>query len=222
MFRLIAVSDRSQCPRDYLQQIADLFDWGVTDLILREKNLPVSEYRRLAEQVLAVAEEKHCRCILHNFVDVAKETGADAIHLPIPVAEKQTGLHAFFHTVGMSTHSIEQVRQAEKLGADYVTFGHVFPSTCKPGLAPRGISMLEEICAASSVPVYAIGGITSETIAQVRQAGAAGACIMSAAMKADQREIRRFLQESQLFLRKSLTVRAASVCTQWKTERKTE
>lgn len=82
--------------------------------------------------------------------------------------------------------------------------------------------MLEEICAASSVPVYAIGGITSETIAQVRQAGAAGACIMSAAMKADQREIRRFLQESQLFLRKSLTVRAASVCTQWKTERKTE
>ena len=63
-----------------------------------------------------------------------------------------------------------------------MTAGHIFPTDCKKGLPPRGPQWLREICRAFNGPVYAIGGINAGNILSVRQAGAAGACIMSGLM----------------------------------------
>lgn len=61
--------------------------------------------------------------------------------------------------------------------------GPHFPTDCKKGLPPRGLELLREVCAAVSVPVFAIGGISAENIAAVKEAGAAGACVMSGFMR---------------------------------------
>lgn len=83
----------------------------------------------------------------------------------------------------MSVHSVEQAVRAQQLGADFLIAGHIFPTDCKPGLPPRGLEFLGQVCRAVTIPVYAIGGITPENAPLAVKAGAAGVCIMSGAMK---------------------------------------
>jgi thiamine-phosphate pyrophosphorylase len=85
----------------------------------------------------------------------------------------------WFRLLGASVHSVEEAREAEKLGADYVTASHIFPTACKEVLAPRGLSFLQEVKQAVTIPVYALGGIHREQIALCRSAGADGVCMMS-------------------------------------------
>ena len=81
--------------------------------------------------------------------------------------------------------SVEEAKEAQKLGATYLTAGHIYTTDCKKGLPPRGLDFLREICNAVTIPVYAIGGIHAGTgqIREVMECGASGACIMSEMMK---------------------------------------
>ena len=64
--------------------------------------------------------------------------------------------------------------------------GHIYESQCKPGVPPRGLEFLREICGMSRIPVYAIGGIRRDAgqIREILDCGAAGACILSDMMRA--------------------------------------
>ncbi len=64
-----------------------------------------------------------------------------------------------FHTVGTSIHSVSEAVEAEKLGASYLTAGHIYVTDCKKGLPPRGLPFLQHVCQAVQIPVYGIGGI---------------------------------------------------------------
>ena len=75
------------------------------------------------------------------------------------------------------------LKEAQDLGCTYITAGHIFLTDCKKGLPGRGLPFLEEICKTVRIPVYAIGGISSQNIESVRKTGAAGACIMSGFMR---------------------------------------
>lgn len=83
----------------------------------------------------------------------------------------------------VSVHTVEEARNAEKLGADGLIAGHIFVTDCKKGLAPRGLDFLKEVCDAVSIPVFAIGGIDDSNSDLVRLAGAQGECRMSWYMK---------------------------------------
>ena len=83
-------------------------------------------------------------------------------------------------TLGASVHAVDEAVRAVSFGASYLIAGNVYETSCKPGLAARGLPFLEAICQAVPVPVYAIGGITPERLPEVLAAGAAGACMRSA------------------------------------------
>ena len=157
MCKLIVVTNRKLCKRDFLEQIRLLVECNADAIVLREKDLNAKEYQKLAKDVLAICKGSKTKCILHQFLPVAKDLMADAIHLSVP--------------------------------ADYVFYGHIFTTDCKKGLKPRGITALQQICKEAQIPVYAIGGISSENIKEVIQAGAAGACIMSFGMQASKEEL---------------------------------
>lgn len=155
-------------------------------IILREKDLTEDEYRTLAKQVMEVCGEHGVPCILHTFADVAAELHAEAVHLPLPVLRKLCQAEnevKKFSVIGTSCHSVEDAKEAQKLGCTYITVGHIFATDCKKGLPPRGIPFLEQVCRSVSMPVFAIGGITLDNLPLVRQAGAAGGCVMSGLMK---------------------------------------
>lgn len=175
MFKIICVTNRKQCG-NFLRRIEELYKCGA-EIILREKDLSEAEYEKLAKQVIRVCPE----VTLHSYPDTAKRLGVNKIHLPFSMLEKGIG----FETTGVSIHSAEEARQAEQMGADYVTAGHIFATDCKKGLAPRGTEFLAETVKAVNIPVYAIGGITPENIALIKETGARGACIMSGFMQCD-------------------------------------
>ena len=107
------------------------------------------------------------------------------IHLPLFLLREISENPGDFLAVGCSVHSVEEAKEAQKLGATYLTAGLIYTTDCKKGLPPRGLDFLREICNAVTIPVYAIGGIHAGTrqIQEVMDCGASGACIMSEMMR---------------------------------------
>lgn len=188
--KIIAVTNRKLCDGDFLDQIKKITDFGIRAIILREKDLSEAEYEALAAQVLEICQDTDTICILHNFPLVAERLGCDHMHLPLPVfhnyiegIRKNDKINRENLYIGTSVHSVEQAKEAMTLGASYMTAGHIFSTQCKPGLAPRGIDFLKNICQTVQVPVFGIGGIHPDNMQQVLDAGAAGVCMMSEMMR---------------------------------------
>lgn len=178
MFKIICVTNRNLCRGDFISRIKELHKNNI-EVILREKDLSEEEYRALAEKVLSVCPET----TLHTFVNAARGLGAKKIHLPLSLMDRDAKNK--FEVVGVSVHSAREARLAEQMGASYITAGHIFATDCKKGLKPRGIEFLKEIKRTVNIPVYAIGGITPETISLIKELGADGACIMSGFMQCE-------------------------------------
>lgn len=186
MSDILCVTNRMLCREDLLTRIEKIAAAHPAGILLREKDLTADQYRALAEKVLRVCRLYGTPCILHNFADIAAELHCPALHLPLPLLRKLPQTEkVHFSVIGTSCHSVKDAEEAARLGCTYLIAGHIFETDCKKGLPGRGISFLSEVCNAAPVPVYAIGGICSGNIAQVRKAGAAGACVMSGIMTTD-------------------------------------
>lgn len=184
MSDILCVTNRHLCPDDFLMKLAAIVAARPAGIILREKDLTEREYESLARQVLRLCRENHVLCILHSFVGAARELGAEAIHLPLPLLRDMSDEQkACFRMIGASCHSVEEALEAQGLGCTYITAGHIFETDCKDGLPGRGVNFLQCVCGTVSIPVYAIGGISRDNIALVRSAGVRGACVMSGLMR---------------------------------------
>ena len=84
--------------------------------------------------------------------------------------------------MGRSVHSAEAARRAEAEGADYLVAGPVYETRSHPGVEPAGLALIGKIAPAVRVPVLAIGGITTERVAEVVRAGASGVAVISAVL----------------------------------------
>ena len=183
MFEILCVTSRALCREDFLTRLERLAAARPAGIILREKDLPPLEYKKLAVAVMDLCARRGIPCILHTFAEEALELGAPAIHLPLPALRSLSPAERrAFSALGASCHSAEDAAEAEALGCAYVTAGHVFDTACKAGTPGRGPDFLRDVCRRVSIPVYAIGGITPENVVAARAAGAAGACVMSGAM----------------------------------------
>ena len=171
------------CKEDFLTRIERIAACRPAGIILREKDLPPAEYRRMATEVMRICRQYDVKCILHSFSDVAIDLNADAIHLPLHLLRKlPQEQKALFNVLGASCHSVEEALEAQASGCTYITAGHVFYTDCKKGIPGRGLDFLRNVSAAVHIPVYGIGGIDAGNIALVRDSGAGGACLMSSLM----------------------------------------
>lgn len=185
MYRdLIAVTNRHLCSRPFTEQIIRVCKLHPKALILREKDLPEEEYFSLARQVKEICEQFKVPFIPHFYPAVARELGCDRLHLPLSLLLENPKVVSDFHTVGTSIHSVSEAVEAEKLGTSYLTAGHIYVTDCKKGLPPRGLPFLQNVCQAVQIPVYGIGGIKIDEaqLHELKNAGAAGGCVMSGMM----------------------------------------
>lgn len=190
MYNLICITNRHLCNNDFLEQIENICmaSRGNFKIILREKDLSEEEYEHLADQVLKICHKYNVECVLHTYYNVAKRLKVNKIHLPLNILKNKSEIVRDFQAVGVSIHSREEAEEAERLGAKYITAGHIFNTDCKKGLPGRGLQFLKDVVQAVNIPVYAIGGISSSNIEQVIESGAYGACIMSGFMQAENLE----------------------------------
>lgn len=151
----------------------------------------------MAAEALELTRAAGALLIVNDRADIALASQADGVHLgqedlPAKVARKLMG----DKIIGVSTHNPAQAEEAERAGADYIGFGPVFATgTKETGYSPRGLAMLQEVRRAVKIPIVAIGGVTEKNAAQVWQAGADAAAIVSDLMAADDvaEKVRRIL-----------------------------
>lgn len=198
--KLIYVTERRRIQGDAHDYLSRLLAGRPDALLIREKDLSDEELIRFAAPLVQIAERCGVPLILRGSAEEARQLGisrlqlsfAEAIAAPLPQD---------FDSIGVSVHSLEEALAAQKLGATTVTYGHIFTSPCKPGLPPQGTAALDEIVRACTIPVYAIGGITSDTLPFLLPIHPAAACLMSASMTDPEPEtlttrLRRILERS--------------------------
>lgn len=199
MFKLLAVTDRASCRKVFADRLRHLASSGIDALILRAKELSPQDYLTLASQAQLICQANRLPLILHTYPDACHQLGIFSLHVSYPQRAQQPQLlRTQVQRLGVSVHTLAEARQAAALGADYLIAGHIFATACKQGLPGRGIDFLREVCDATPLPVYAIGGITPANISRIKKAGAAGACLMSSLMTCPEpallvRELRREL-----------------------------
>jgi thiamine-phosphate pyrophosphorylase len=168
---------------DALALAQKLADGGACVLQLRMKDAAARDVMALARVLVPWCRDRALPFIVNDRVDVALVAGADGVHLgqeDLPLAAARALAPAGF-VIGVSTHDEAQARAAVDGGADYIGFGPCFTTSTKRNPDPVvGVDRLARICAASRVPVVAIGGITLDTVAQVAAAGASAAAIIRA------------------------------------------
>jgi thiamine-phosphate pyrophosphorylase len=159
---------------------ADLFQ-------LREKDLSDREFLQRARDVRRWTRQTQTLFLINDRPDIARLCEADGVHLgqddlSVADARKILGPHAI---IGVSTHDEVQLRQAILDGANYVGLGPTFPSTTKSFDAFPGLDFLRKATAQTSLPAFAIGGITAGNVAEVYRAGATRIAVGAAIARAD-------------------------------------
>lgn len=159
---------------------------GADCLQLRQKDLDSGELLARACKLVELCRAHGVICIINDRPDIAVLCGADGVHvgqtdLPATEARKIVGRRGI---VGVSTHSLEQARQAVLDGADYIGVGPVFPSSTKPREILPGLDFARAAAATVPIPCIAIAGITQENVASVMETGVAGVAVSSAVISA--------------------------------------
>lgn len=177
------VSDGQQS-RDRFVEIARAAADYADVVHVREKERSASEVASWLE-CLKLVLPPH-KMAVNDRIDAALTCGIERVQLAwhsLPVDAVKRTFPTL--TVGCSVHSPEEAAEMEKRGADYVIYGHVYPTGSKPGMAARGIDGLRRTCAAVRIPVIAIGGIRPGHVADIMAAGAAGIAVMSGITQAE-------------------------------------
>jgi thiamine-phosphate pyrophosphorylase len=161
------------CITDSLDVAARAAGDGVEMIQIRAKELSARELSSLVAKVTRVAQSS--KVLVNTRTDVALACGAHGVHLPAgsmpPDTIRRIAPAGFL--IGVSCHNLDELRAAEREGADFAVYGPVFPSLTK-SLAPIGLDALRRAVAAAQLPVYALGGVTRENAAACIAAGAAG------------------------------------------------
>jgi len=150
---------------------------GVDFVQIREKDLTDRALFELTQRALALARGTKCRILVNGRADIALAAGAHGVHLP-STGLQTSDIRKWFPRkclIGVSVHTLPEIRRACAQGADYLLLGHIFCTESKQGYGPPlGLHHLKRACAVASVPVLGLGGIKPELIEPVLRAGAAG------------------------------------------------
>ena len=197
-FRLYLITDRTLVTRhpSLVTAVELALKGGVKAVQLREKDINTRELLDLAYRMRVLTNKYKAKLFINDRFDIALAVGADGVHLTqnsIPVHAVRKAVHAsriMRHAsrflIGVSTHSLNEAKAAEKGGADFITLGPVYrtPSKMKYG-APLGLDAFHKVSGRIKVPVFALGGVKGDKIRDVRDAGAYGVAMISGIFGAD-------------------------------------
>ncbi|HKS93642.1 MAG TPA: Nudix family hydrolase [Gammaproteobacteria bacterium] len=160
---------------DFLRQLGNALQHGLEFVQLRAPALARATYAGLAREVIRLCREFGARVVLNADPEWASELNADGVHLNgVRLAQIEHRPMPREFLCGASCHAEAQVHRAQDLGLDYVILGPVLPTPSHAQAQPLGWGGFKSLAALSQLPVYAIGGLRAEDLAQVRELGGYG------------------------------------------------
>ncbi len=182
--RLHVLTDQAIQSRFTHAELAELaLAGGAGTIQFREKAKETGELIEIADALREICTASGVPLLINDRLDVAMAVDADGVHLgwddiPIEEARRLLGPDKI---IGGTAGSLEEALRVEGKGADYVGFGHIYPTASKEkSTQAKGIRMLERVCASLEIPVIAIGGIHAGNVEPVIHAGAYGVAVISA------------------------------------------
>lgn len=188
---LYAIIDPEVCRADPLHVARAVLRGGCATLQLRDKRSSDAEVVGMATQLAELCREHAVPFILNDRFWLVSQVGANGTHVgqtdqPIEEARRELGPA---YSIGVSTHSLEQARDAERRGADVIGFGPVYGTTTKLKADPVvGLPLLQTVVAQANIPVVAIGGITLARAPEVAATGVPLAAAVAALCAAEDPE----------------------------------
>lgn len=180
---LYAITDRSWLGDETLaDQVEKALKGGATFLQLREKAMETESFLTEAKEIKELCRKYSVPFIVNDNADVAMASDADGVH--VGQKDMEAGdvrrIIGEDKILGVSVQTVEQAVLAEKMGANYLGVGAVFPTGSKDDADDVSHDTLKAICEAVRIPVVAIGGITGENVAELAGAGICGISVISA------------------------------------------
>lgn len=182
--QLHIISTGKQTVSELLERMEQIHSY-IDFFHLRERNWTAKECIFVIEKLIEMGVKKE-KIIMNDRVDIATVTGVGGVQLashsidPSYVKRNYPQLR-----VGCSVHSVNEAVRQEKAGASFLLYGHIFTTTSKGGLAPRGLTNLRRVVKSVNIPVIAIGGVKPDNVESVIRAGARGVAILSGVLLAD-------------------------------------
>jgi thiamine-phosphate pyrophosphorylase len=161
---------------------------GGADVVqLRDKTLGCRDLVRIGKEIKEITAPAGALFIVNDRLDMAIACGADGVHFGqgdiSPGVARQLAPPCFI--IGVSVGDVDEARQAEEEGADYLALSPTFDTASKHDAGPgRGLGRLREIRKAVHIPVIAIGGIGPANVQDVIRSGADGVAVISAVVSA--------------------------------------
>tara|TARA_B100000315_G_C14577203_1_gene588506 strand:- start:422 stop:1063 length:642 start_codon:yes stop_codon:yes gene_type:complete len=175
-YSLYFVTSQEYSSKKSSLDIANLAASGGIDIIqMREKNMPNDELISLGKNISTLCKKSNILFIVNDDPEIAANLNADGVHLgqedlikfPIAKTRKIIGQNRI---IGVSTHSLEEFKQANELDINYLAFGPIF--TTKTKNYSIGTSQIKEVLKIARFPVIFIGGINTVNMEELLKLGA--------------------------------------------------
>ncbi|MFP4027941.1 MAG: thiamine phosphate synthase [Candidatus Brocadiia bacterium] len=177
--RLYALLTEKHCQKPWMETAEAILAGGADGLQIREKDLSDRELLYRCQWLRALTKRCSVLFFVNDRADIAKVVGADGIHvgqddLPPDKVRRIIGPDML---IGMSTHSIKQAEQAVEMPIDYVAAGPVYPTKTKGYAEGGGANLVGRISDAVDLPTVAVGGIETQNVADMVEAGASAVAV---------------------------------------------
>jgi thiamine-phosphate pyrophosphorylase len=198
--RLYAIIDPARAGGRSPAAVArELLSVGVRLIQYRDKRASSRQLYETCLELKALLQASGCSLVVNDRADVARAVEAEGVHLgqddlPVEMARRVLGLDKW---IGFSTHSVDQVVEADHSAADYIAFGPIFPTASKEKPDPVvGLEGLRQARRATRKPLVAIGGITLQNAPEVLAAGVDSLAVIGDLLDAPdiRRRAREFLR----------------------------
>ena len=181
---LYAITDRGWLKEGETLEgvVEDVLKSGATFLQLREKIQGHEEIVEMAKKLQALCKKYKVPFVVNDDIMAAKEMDADGVHIGQSDMEytKAREILGPDKIIGVSAGNLQEAKEAERVGADYIGVGAVFHTDTKKDATSLTMDQLQEICESVSIPVVAIGGISVDNALELKGTGIDGICVISA------------------------------------------
>lgn len=180
---LYAITDRHWLNGRSLTSDVELaLKGGATMIQIREKELDEKTFFEEAIELKALCKKYNVPFLVNDNVELAKKIDADGVHVGQSDMECKNvrSILGKDKIIGVSAQTVEEALLAQKMGADYLGVGAVFPTGSKDDAWVLDTELIKNICSAVKIPVVAIGGITLQNICELKDLGFCGISVISA------------------------------------------